>query len=734
MRTSPLLALALCACASSTPAEKPAAAPVAAAPAPEKPAPMKTAAFVYPAAQEVDHVDEYFGVKVKDPYRWLEDPDAPASRAWIDAQNQMTFGWLGKVAAREALKARLTQLWDYERYGAPWKEGARTFYFKNDGLQNQAVLYVVDKPGAAPRVLLDPNTLSQDGTVALSTLEITDDGKLLAYAIAEGGSDWQTFRVKDVATGKDKDDVVRWAKWSSAAWTKDGKGFYYSRYPEPEKGQELEAANYWHKVYFHKLGTDQKDDVLVFEDKEHKERGFGAAVTEDGKYLVIAQWEGTDPKNRLYVQEIGKPGVTALFDKFDAAYDFVGNKGTTFFIRTDKDAPRGKVVTVDVKKGGWNELIPQGEEKLESAQMVGGGLVVQRLVNAQSAVSFYDLKGKKVRDVALPTIGTAGGFTGKSTDTTTYFSFTSFTFPTSIYEHDTKTGKTTLWKQPKVAFSPDDYEVKQVFFASKDGTKIPMFVVHKKGLVMDGDNPTYLYGYGGFNVSLTPAFSVPLVAWLERGGVYAQPTLRGGGEFGEEWHQAGMLDRKQNVFDDFQAAAQWLVDQKVTKPARLGIGGGSNGGLLVGATITQRPDLVGAAVAKVGVLDMLRYHKFTIGHAWVNEYGSSDDEKQLKTLLSYSPLHNLKAGTKYPATLITTADHDDRVVPAHSFKFAAALQKAQAGDAPVLIRIDVKAGHGAGKPTSKLIEEAADTWAFLIKALDAEQKMSAPAAATTAAK
>ncbi len=688
---------------------------------------MKTA-FAYPLAKESDHVDDYHGTKVKDPYRWLEDPDAAESRAWIDAENRVTATYLEKVAAREELKKRLTQLWDYERYGAPWKEGKRYFFWKNNGLQNQSVLYTLDKLDGEPRVLLDPNAISKDGTTALSSMEITDDGKLMAYSLAEGGSDWQTWRLKDVATGNDLPDVLKWSKWSSAAWLPDDSGFYYSRYPEPEAGKELEAANYWHKIYLHKIGTDQKDDVLVFDDKEHKERGFGAGVTEDGKYLVISQWEGTDPKNRLYVQELGKKAapVTPIFDKFDASYEFVGNVGSTFFIKTDKDAPRGKLVAIDAKKGAasWREVMPQGEDKLEAVSMVGGGFIVQRLTNAHSVVAFHDLKGKKVKDVDMPTIGTAGGFAGKAKDTETFFSFTSFTFPTSIYRLDTKTMTVTLWKQPKVAFSPDDYEVKQVFVASTDGTKVPMFVVHKKGMVMDGDNPTYLYGYGGFNVSLTPSFSVPLVAWLERGGVYAQPTLRGGGEFGETWHQAGMLDKKQIVFDDFTSAARWLIDNQVTKPARLSIGGGSNGGLLVGASITQHPELFGAAVAKVGVLDMLRYHKFTIGHAWVNEYGSSDDAAQFANLLKYSPLHNLKAGTKYPATLITTADHDDRVVPAHSFKFAATMQKAQGGDAPVLIRIDTKAGHGAGKPTSKLIEEAADTWAFLIRALGAEQKMA----------
>ncbi len=697
-------------------------------------APAQKAARVskYPESKKGDVVDDLHGTKIADPYRWLEDADAADTTAWVAAQNELTFGWLKKNAVREPMKARLTELWNYERYAPPFIEGKgkdrRTYYWKNDGLQNQAVLYVVDADEKDARVLLDPNTLSKDGTIALSGMAISDDGKLMAYALSSGGSDWMDWHVKDIATGTDKADLVQWSKFSGASWTPDNKGFFYSRYPEPEKGADLEQANYYHKVYYHVVGEAQDKDQLVFEDKENKTWGFAGAVTEDGKYLIISVWEGTDRRNRVYFKELTKKEdpVQKLFDAFDASYGFVSNVGTTFYIHTDKDAPRQRLVSVDVKglkapEPKLHEIIAQQpKEKIEAVSMIGGGFLVKKLSNAHDVVEFYNLKGKKLRDLPFPSIGTSGGFAGKSKDTETYYSFTSFTYPTVIYRLDLSSGVSTLWKQPVVKFDPNAFETRQVFYKSKDGTEIPMFVVHKKGLPYDGNNPTYLYGYGGFNISLTPAFSPALVAWLERGGVYAQPSLRGGGEFGEEWHEAGMLKKKQNVFDDFSSAARWLVDQKITVPSKLGIGGGSNGGLLVGASLTQHPELFGAGVAMVGVMDMLRFHKFTIGHAWVNEYGSSDDEAMLPTLLSYSPLHSLKKGTKYPPTLITTADHDDRVVPAHSFKYAAAMQDAQGGDAPVLIRIDVKAGHGAGKPTTKVIEEAADRWTFLLAALGAE--------------
>lgn len=685
----------------------------------------------YPESKRGDVVDEYHGTKVPDPYRWLEDPDAPDTVAWVQAQNKVTFDWLGKVATRDAMKQRLTTLWNYERYSAPFVEGKgknrRTYFWKNDGLQNQAVLFVVDAAGKEPRMLLDPNALSADGTVALAGMAISDDGALMAYALSTGGSDWMEWRVKDVATGTDKPDVVKWSKFSGASWTPDNKGFFYSRYPEPEQGADLEQANYFHKVYFHTVGESQDKDQLVFEDKDNKTRGFAAGVTEDGAYLVITAWEGTDRRNRVFFKDLKKKdaAVVKLFDAFDAGYSVIGNVGSTFYVLTDKDAPRQRLVKVDVKglkapEPKLIEVIAQpAKDKIESVTMIGGGFLVKYLRDAHDVVEFFDLKGKKVRELPLPTIGTSGGFAGKSKDTETYYSFTSFTYPTVIYKLDLKSGVSTLWKQPKVAFNVDDFETAQVFYPSVDGTKIPMFIVHKKGLKLDGTNPTYLYAYGGFNISLTPSFSPALIGLLEQGFVFAQPNLRGGGEYGEEWHEAGMLKKKQNVFDDFASAARYLVAEKYTSHAKIGIGGGSNGGLLVGASLTQHPELFGAGVAMVGVMDMLRFHKFTIGHAWVSEYGSADDAGMFPTLRGYSPLHNLKPGTSYPPTLITTADHDDRVVPAHSFKFAAAMQAAQGGQAPILIRIDVKAGHGAGKPTSKLIDEAADRWSFLMASLGA---------------
>jgi prolyl oligopeptidase len=737
-----LVAAGVAACASTT--EKETIAPVTtkaaeradAASKPENPGERKMK-LSYPTPRKGDVVDVYFGTEVADPFRALEDPDAEETKAWVEAENKVTFGWLDRVPGRQALKERLTELWNYERYSPPFIEGRgadkRTFWFKNDGLQNQAVLWVQDAPGKGgapePRVLLDPNALSADGTIALSSLAISDDGKRMAYSLAKGGSDWVEWHVKEVATGKDLPDLVKWSKFSGASWAKDGSGFFYARYPEPKAGDDYEEANYFHKVYFHRIGDPQEKDTLVVEDKDHKTWGFDASVTEDGSYLIIHVWDGTDRRNRVWFQDLKKKGapIQKLFDDFDASYGVIGNVGSTLYVQTDLEAPRRRVVAVDLKswKSGARpkliEVIPQHEkDKIESASMIGGGFLVRWLQNAHDIVTFHDIKGKKTQEIPLPTIGTTGGFTGKQKDTETYYSFTSFTYPTVIYKLDLTTGVSTLFRQPTVKFNPSEFETKQVFYPGRDGTQIPMFIVHKKGIAYDGQNPTYLYAYGGFNISLTPAFSTALIAWLEKGGVYAQPSLRGGGEFGEDWHQAGMLERKQTVFDDFAAAAEHLIATKITSTPRLGIGGGSNGGLLVGASITQRPELFGAAVAMVGVMDMLRFHKFTIGHAWVSEYGSSDDEKMFKVLKGYSPLHNLKP-RRYPATLVTTADHDDRVVPAHSFKFAAALQEAQQGPEPVLIRVDVKAGHGAGKPTSKLIDEAADRWSFLRAALGVEE-------------
>ena len=676
----------------------------------------------YPVARKADQVDDYHGVKVADPYRWLEDLDSEETRKWVEAENNLTFAFLNAIPQRAAIRERLTKLWNYEKYGVPFKEGNRYFYTRNSGLQNQSVLYTVTALDAQPQMILDPNTLSADGTVAVSGLQVSPDGKLLAYSLSASGSDWQEWKVRDVETSKDLSDHLKWVKFSGVSWTKDGKGFFYNRYDEP-KADALKGVNYFQKVYYHKLGTPQAEDVLVYERPDQKDWLFGGSVTEDGNYLIVTIYQGTDVKNRVYFKDLKAKDapVVKLLDDFDAAYTFVGNEGSRFWFQTDQQAPRGKVIEIDVTKperANWKVVVPESKETLQATTFVNNKFVLNYLKDAYTQVKIYDTKGKFLNDVAFPGIGTADGFGGKPTDKETFYAFTGFTMPTTIYRYDFTTNKSTIFRQPKVEFNPSDFETKQVFYTSKDGTKVPMFITHKKGLKLDGNNPTYLYGYGGFNISLTPAFSVGNLVWMEMGGVYAQPNLRGGGEYGEEWHQGGMKLKKQNVFDDFIAAAEWLIANKYTSTPKLSIGGGSNGGLLVGAAITQRPDLFGAAIPAVGVMDMLRFQKFTIGWAWVSDYGSSDNAEDFKALYAYSPLHNIKPGTSYPPTMITTADHDDRVWPGHSFKFAAALQAAQSGDAPILIRIETKAGHGAGKPTSKIIEEIADRWAFLVRTLN----------------
>lgn len=681
--------------------------------------------FMYPKAKKVDQVDDYHGTKVADPYRWLENPDAEDSHAWIEAQNKLTFTFLDQIPERAKLKERLTKLWNYEKYSSPFKEGGRYFFSKNDGLQNQSVLYTADSLEAAPRVLLDPNALSKDGTVALSGLAISHDGRLMAYALASAGSDWQEWKVRDVQTGKDLDDHLKWSKFSGASWTADHKGFYYSRYDEPNEKTKLEDANYFHKLYYHRVGTKQSEDVLVYERKDQKEWGFDGKVTDDGGYLIISVWRGTDPKNLVFYQDLKAKDakVIELIKDFEAAFSFIGNDGAVFYFRTDLNAPRGRVIAIDTRKPereSWKELVPQSAETIDGdsgVNLVNNQFVVSYLKDARSQIKVFDLKGKLVREIGLPGLGTAADLRGKRKDTELFYLFTGFTSPGTVYGVDLTTGKSFVFRAPKVDFNPNDYETKQVFYTSKDGTRIPMFITHKRGLQLDGTNPTYLYGYGGFNVSLTPAFSIGNLVWMEMGGVYAQANLRGGGEYGEDWHQAGMKLKKQNVFDDFIAAAEWLIANKYTSTPKLAIGGGSNGGLLVGACITQRPDLFGAALPAVGVMDMLRFQKFTIGWAWTSDYGSSDNAEEFQALYKYSPLHNIKPGAKYPATIVTTADHDDRVVPAHSFKFAATMQEAQAGANPILIRIETQAGHGAGKPTAKIIEEIADKWGFLVKVL-----------------
>ncbi len=683
------------------------------------------APFAYPQARRSDQADDYHGTVVADPYRWLEDPDSPETRAWIEAENALTFGFLEQIPARAAIQQRLTRLWDFERYGTPSLQGGRYFYGRNDGLQNQGVLYVAETLDAAPRVLLDPNTLSADGTVALAGSAVSEDGNYLAYGLAAAGSDWTEWHVRDVQTGADRADHLRWVKFSGASWAKDGSGFYYSRYDAPRAGEELQQANYFQKLYFHALGTDQSADTLVYERPDEKEWGFGGYVSEDGHYLIISIRQGTERKNRVYFKTLASPDapVVPLLDGFDASYSFLGNDGGVFWFRTDSDAPRGRVVAIDTANpdpAQWREVIPEADETLEGVSLVGERFIAAYLQDAATLVKVFALDGTFERAVDLPGLGSAGGFGGKRAQTETFYSFTSYTSPAAIYRYDIPTAQSTVFRRPTVDFAQDDFETTRVFYAGKDGTRIPLFLTHKKGLTLDGQNPTYLYGYGGFDVSLTPSFSPAVAAWLEMGGVFAVANLRGGGEYGQTWHDAGRRDKKQNVFDDFLSAAEWLIDSKYTSPPKLAIGGGSNGGLLVGACLTQRPDLFGACLPAVGVLDMLRFHLFTIGWAWTSDYGSSDNAEDFAYLHAYSPLHNLEPGTAYPATLVTTGDHDDRVVPAHSFKFAAALQAAQSGSAPALIRIETRAGHGADKPTAKVIEEAADRWAFLVKVLGME--------------
>ena len=677
----------------------------------------------YPTTRQSDTIDTYHGVTVSDPYRWLEDPNAPETQQWVEAQNKVTFGYLENLPGRDKIKARLTELWDYERYGIPFKQGGRYFYYKNDGLQNQSVLYTLPTLDADPTVLLDPNTLSEDGTVALSGIAISENGQYLAYGLSTAGSDWMEWKVRDIETGEDTADLVQWVKFSGASWTHDHKGFFYSRYDEPKADTKLEDVNRYQKLYYHALGTPQSEDVLVYKRDDQPDWGFGGGVTEDGRYLIISVWLGTSPQNLLFYKDLQDPDaeVVELVSEFEAQYSLIDNDGTTFWFQTDLDAPKGKVIAIDISspaRDSWATLIPEGEETLESVGVLNHQFVVDYLKDAYTQIKIFDLTGEPVRTVELPGIGSAGGFNGKRTDTETFYSFTSFTTPSRIYHYDLTTGESTLFREPNIPFNPADYETTQVFYPSKDGTKIPMFITAKKGLEQHGENPVLLYGYGGFSISLSPSFSVSNLVWLEMGGLYAVANLRGGGEYGEAWHQQGIRTKKQNVFDDFISAGEWLIEEKYTKAEKLAIAGGSNGGLLVGACITQRPDLFGAALPAVGVMDMLRFNQFTIGWAWESDYGSPANEEEFKALYAYSPLHNLKEGTEYPATMITTADHDDRVVPAHSFKFAAALQAAHAGDNPVLIRIETKAGHGAGKPTAKQIEEAADKWTFLAHELD----------------
>jgi prolyl oligopeptidase len=698
-------------------------------------APTPAPGLDYPPTPAEPVANDYHGTTVRDPYRWLEAVDSPATRGWIEAQNRLTFSYLERIPERETIRRRLTALWNSPRYSAPFRKGGRYFYLKNDGLQNHAVLYLQDALEGEPRVLLDPNTLSPDGTVALAGVAVSEDGRWLAYGTSVSGSDWTELHVREIATGRDLPDRLQWVKFSGIAWTHDGAGFFYSRYPQPEagggeNGGEHNAnllVNRDHRLYYHRLTTSQTQDRLIYARPDHPDWGVGAEVSADGRYLVLNLWLGTDRRNRLYYLDLGDPAhprldgaPVPLLDALDASYGFVGNEGSEFFVLTDLDAPRKRLVAIDVghaERGSWRTLVPQSDDVLESARVVHHSFVTTVLHDAHSCLRLFALDGAPRGDLALPTIGSVSELSGEPEDDEAFFAFTSFLYPTTIFRHAFATGATAVWRAPTLDFDPRPYETRQVFVRSKDGTRVPMFVTCRTGLPLDASHPTYLYGYGGFNVSLTPAFSPAVLVWLEMGGVYALPNLRGGGEYGEEWHQGGMLERKQNVFDDFIAAAQYLIEERYTSPARLAIGGGSNGGLLVSAAMTQRPDLFGAVLPAVGVMDMLRFHRFTIGWAWVTEYGSADVASQFPVLYAYSPLHNLRPGTAYPATLITTADHDDRVVPGHSFKFAAALQAAQVGPLAVLIRIETQAGHGAGTPTGKIIAEQADRWAFLVRNL-----------------
>ncbi len=696
-------------------------------------------ALRYPTTERIEQIDEYHGTKIADPYRWLEDANSDKTHAWVEEQNKVTFGYLRQIPSRERIRQRLSELWNYERYTVPGKEGGRYFFSKNTGLQNQNVIYTApsidDATAGKATLLLDPNKLSEDGTVSLSSYSISEDGRHMAYGVQTSGSDWVEWRVKEVATGKDLPDLIKWSKFSGSNWTKDGAGFFYSRYDEPDEKTKLQSTLYFQKLYYHKVGTPQSDDVLAYERKDQKEWGFGGEVTDDGKFLVITVTQGTERKNRVFYRPLasgpaGAP-VVELLNNLDAKYHFIGNDGATFYFLTNKETPRGRIVAIDTDKvpagtvPALREIVPQKEQTLQAVDYVGGRFVASYLQDAHTQVKIYGTDGKELAEVKFPGLGTASGFGGKPNDPETFFAFTSYNTPSTVYRYDVKTGETRAIFTPKVGFNPADYTTEQVFFKSRDGTRVPMFVTYKNGMKRDGQNATLLYGYGGFDISMTPSFSPANLVWLEMGGVYAVANLRGGGEYGEDWHQGGTKERKQNVFDDFISAAEFLISSKVTSTPKLAIFGGSNGGLLVGAAMTQRPDLFGAAVPAVGVMDMLRFQKFTIGWAWASDYGSSDDANLFPYLLAYSPLHHLKQGACYPATMVTTSDHDDRVVPAHSFKFAATLQAAQACDKPVLIRIETKSGHGAGRPTSKLIEEAADRWAFLDRVLnmDVERAM-----------
>lgn len=667
----------------------------------------------YPESTKDESVsDNYHGTEVKDPYRWLEDDNSEATKSWVKAQNEVTFDYLDKIPFRETIRNRLVEVWNYERVSAPFKEGGKIYYFKNNGLQNQSILYTKAADGTES-VVLDPNKFSDDGTSSLGAISFSADGKYFAYQVSEGGSDWRKIKVRNLETGEDLADEVDWVKFSSISWKDDG--FYYSRYPKPDASAELSGRNTNHKLYYHKLGSGQSADQIIFEDAKNPNHGVFGSTTEDERFLALNIWESTSG-NALYVYDLdGANKRIPIFTEITNDFNVIDNSGDKLLVMTNYKAKKNRVVAIDINnpaEENWEEIIPETDDKLSSVSMIGGKIFANYIHNASSLVKVLDENGKYLQDLKLPGIGTVGGFRGKKKDSQGYFSFTSFTQPNTIYSLDAEKLATSIHKAPETPFRSEDYVTEQVWYTSKDGTKVPMFITHKKGLKKDGTNTTLLYGYGGFDISILPAFSPKRTALLENGGIYAVANIRGGGEFGKAWHEAGTKERKQNVFDDFAAAAEYLIDQKYTSSAHLGIEGRSNGGLLVGASMTQRPDLFAVAFPGVGVLDMLRYDQFTIGRAWSSDYGLSENPEEFKYLYAYSPLHNLKQRS-YPATMITTADHDDRVVPAHSFKFAARLQEMQQGENPTLIRIETSAGHGAGKPVDKQIDEAADEAAFL---------------------
>ena len=677
----------------------------------------------YPETARADSADVWHGTRVPDPYRWLEDLDAPTTAAWVGAQNALTFSYLERLPLREHFRRRITELWDYPKVSLPFREGGRYWYRKNSGLQRQSAVLSRTTLDAPPVEVLDPNAMFPDGSVSLAATAPSPDGRYLAYTLAEGGADWQTVRVRDLASGRDLADSVKWMRFSGLSWTHDGNGFFYSRFPEPPKGQVLEAALGTHSLYYHRIGTPQSADRLIFERQGMPNWFVFAGVSDDGRYLLITFVEGTDPQNQLYVVDLGdpkRPNVAApvqpVVERDDAAYWALGTVGSTLYIQTDLDAPRRRIMAIDLAapadRTRWREVVPQSEHTLEGATLAGGHLALQYLADVQSRLEIVDLTGRRVRSVNLPGVGTVAGMSARADSPELFFAFTSPLIPSTVYAHDVRTGATRSFEAATPAFDPSGYETTQLFATSKDGTRVPYFVTARKGIALDGNNPTLLYGYGGFSVSMLPTWRPDVPAWLERGGVFVTANMRGGAEYGEEWHRGGMLERKQNVFDDFIAVAEDLIRRGYASPRTLAIQGGSNGGLLVGAVMNQRPELFAAALPAVGVMDMLRYDRFTGGGAWAVEYGSASDPKMFPVLMAYSPLHNIREGTCYPATLVTTADHDDRVVPSHSFKYTATLQRAQGCDKPVLIRIETQGSHGY-RPTDKRIAELADEWAFV---------------------